>query len=151
MPATSPPFGYKRIYEDYDQVLAQYARWLNSGASGADQVIDLHGVLTNYLAKRRQRTPDFVLARDGIHPAAEGHRLMGETILRAWGIADPTEPPAQLWQWIVERTRRCHAALLPHVGHRHPAFQKGPPWPKVKKELETLDARIDGWLARHPQ
>ena len=84
-----PPKGYsyKTPFADYNDVLANYAKWimtLNSqpGVHG----IDLHQPMADFVAKRRQADPGYTLARDGIHPHAIGHLVMSQAILSGLGL-----------------------------------------------------------------
>lgn len=81
----APPFGYKTPYRDYDRVLERYGQWLLTLRGPGVEVIDIHTPMARYAAERRRTEPRFTLSRDGIHPGAEGHWLMAETVLAAWG------------------------------------------------------------------
>jgi lysophospholipase L1-like esterase len=70
-------FGYITPYAYYDQVMAQYAKWLLSlnGQNGV-HVVDL----------RTPMLPKLKAAYDGdpIHPNQVGHELMAEAFLKQW-------------------------------------------------------------------
>ncbi|MBP6963354.1 MAG: SGNH/GDSL hydrolase family protein [Armatimonadetes bacterium] len=50
-------------------------------------VIDLFHPLRAALAVGQRTDPSFTLIPDGVHPNEAGHRVMADTILRAWGEA----------------------------------------------------------------
>ena len=76
----APEFGYKTPFEDYDQVLADYANWLNTLSGDRLHVIDLHAKMNEVIAKKREENSNFTFAQDGIHPNGEGHLLMANII-----------------------------------------------------------------------
>ena len=116
-PLGAETYAYFAMYEDYDDVLARYAQWIMQQRERVEMVIDVHSPLTEQVAERRKRDAGFTLSPDGIHPNAEGHRLLGETIARAWGVESPTEPGKELLNLAFQRASLLHEAWLSHVGH----------------------------------
>ncbi|MEL6250430.1 MAG: sialate O-acetylesterase [Bacteroidota bacterium] len=82
----APEFGYKTPFEDYDQVLGEYANWLNSLEGEKLHVIDLHAEMNEAIVKKREKNSIFTYAQDGIHPNREGHLLMAQIISKALGL-----------------------------------------------------------------
>jgi lysophospholipase L1-like esterase len=143
-PAGEEKYAYFAIYENYDDVLARYGRWILEQKDRVEMVIDLHAPLAAYVNKKNlKRDAEFTLSPDGIHPNAEGHRLLGETILRAWGAAASTEPPPELLKLVNQRAALLHDAWLSHVGHKRPGIQPGLPLDEATAKAKELDAKIE--------
>ena len=119
-PAGQETYGYTGMYADYDAVLARYGEWIMAQRNRVEMVIDLHSPLVEHARKRRETDPQFTLSPDGIHPNAAGHRLIGETILTAWGGTPIEEPSPELLQLVAQRTNLLHDAWLSHIGHQRP-------------------------------
>lgn len=150
-PAGADEYAYFAIYEDYDDVLARYADWIVKQKDRVEMVIDLHTPFVEYLEERRTENPQFTLSPDGIHPNAEGHRLLGNTILRAWGVPSTAEPDPELLKLVARRTRLLHDAWLTEIGHQHPGVKDGPPLEEAKAKAEALETRIESLVAEARQ
>jgi lysophospholipase L1-like esterase len=85
----APDFSFRIPYENYDEVLGEFARWELTLPAEEAQVIDLHGPMNEYLAVQRRNNPEFSFVRDGIHPNAAGHLLMAQLVLRGLGAPAP--------------------------------------------------------------
>ncbi len=147
VPRDAPRFGYQKTYERYDDVLREYARWIMKGDHHADLVIDIRSPLEQATGEQRKEQPEFTFTPDGVHPNAAGHRLIGTTILKAWGIESVMEPPAELWKLVVQRTRLRHDAWLKEVGHKHPSFQKAPSLEEMRRRVASWDAALKPLVA----
>ena len=82
--------GYTKPYARYDDVLAEYAKWIMSLQMEGLDTIDLHTEMKDYLAKRRGQDSKFILSGDGIHPGELGHLLMACTFLKGIGLPAPS-------------------------------------------------------------
>ena len=142
-PAGEKKYAYFAMYENYDDVLARYGKWIMQQKDRVDLVIDVHTPITERLAEERKKNPKFTLAPDGIHPNAAGHRLMGDTILTAWGVASSAEPSAVLLNLVNQRTRIIHDAWLTAVGHKRPGVRPGLPIDKANAKAAELDKQIE--------
>jgi lysophospholipase L1-like esterase len=84
----TPPF-----YDDqrapkafsYNAVLDRYGEWLLGQRKEGWTVIDLHGPMTREVLKRRERDPNFTLQPDGVHPNEDGHWLIAQQVIAAFG------------------------------------------------------------------
>lgn len=83
VPITAPLFGYKTPYQNYNEVLSEYAAWIRDQHTRFP-IAAIHQPMIDLLQTRRQQQPDFVLAKDGVHPGATGHLVMAMGILDAW-------------------------------------------------------------------
>ena len=120
-PAGAEKYAYFAVYEGYDDVLNRYGQWIQSDlADEVEQVIDLHGPVTEALAEQRKRNADFAYSGDGVHLNAAGHRIMGDAILKAWGVESTMEPEPRLLDLVERKTKLLHDSWLTHVGHKRP-------------------------------
>ena len=142
-PAGEEKYAYFAMYENYDDVLARYGKWVMQQNDRADMVIDLHKPFTEYLTEKRKQDPQFTLSPDGIHPNDEGHRLLSETILHAWGIGSTTEPTAELLKLTTQRMTLLHDAWLSAVGHKRPGVKDGLPLDEANAKAKELEKKID--------
>jgi lysophospholipase L1-like esterase/pimeloyl-ACP methyl ester carboxylesterase len=150
-PASEEKYAYFAMYENYDDVLARYGKWVMTQKDRAEMLIDLHTPMTQYVAEKRKKDSQFTLSPDGIHPNAEGHRLLGETILRAWGIESTSEPDAELLKLMQQRMTLLHDAWLSDVGHKRPGIKPGLPLDEATAKAKELDALIQPLVAKAQQ
>lgn len=141
-PAGEEKYAYFAMYEGYDDVLARYGKWILTLKDEVALVIDLRTPLAEHAAEQRKKNPKFTLIPDGIHPNKAGHRIMGETILRAWGLPSTVEPSPKLLELMTRRTALVHDAWLSAVGHKRPGIRAGLPLAEAKQKAAELDAQI---------
>ncbi|MEJ2615528.1 MAG: SGNH/GDSL hydrolase family protein [Ignavibacteriaceae bacterium] len=79
-------YTYSKPYYKYDNVLADYSKWIMSLKIKNVQTIDLHSPMKKYLLKRHKEDHNFFINKDGIHPTPFGHLLMTNIILDEIGI-----------------------------------------------------------------
>lgn len=141
-PEGGESFGFGSMYAGYDDVLAAYADWILEQKERVAMVIDIRSPLLEEAAARRQQNPDFTFTPDGVHPTPEGHRIIAETILKAWGVKTSPEPPDELLQQVTRRQTLLHNAWLSHVGHERPGMQPGLPLEEARAEAERLERKM---------
>lgn len=96
-----PEFGYAHPYEGYDEVLADYGKYLATLESEHIKYIDWHSPFNNYVQQQREENPEFTLARDGVHPSEDGHLLMAKFFLA--GFKENIDPNHQMtWDGLME-------------------------------------------------
>ena len=149
-PAGEPEYGYTAMYENYDEVLEKYTKWLLEQKPRVDMVVDLRTPMVEYAAAQRKNNPEFALAPDGIHPTAEGHRLMGDIVLKAWGVESTLEPDAELRKLVQQRMSLLHLAWLTEVGHTRPGIKEGLPLAEANAKAAELEQQINA-LVREAQ
>lgn len=116
--AGAPQFGYNTPYDKYDtEVLSRYGEWLLTLRGEGLMVIDVHTPMVEEVRTRREKTPDFMLAKDGVHPDAEGHWIMARAVLQAWGVPDPKMPRPDVLEIIHQKWQILGPAWLARVGH----------------------------------
>ncbi len=144
-PAGESEYAYFAMYENYDDVLKAYGEWMLQEKDLAEMVIDLHGPLSRAAAQQRKTKPEFTYSPDGIHPNAAGHRLIGQTVVKAWGLKD-LDAPAPLLNTVKRRTAMLHDAWLSHIGHKRPGVGKGLPLEQAEQKAAELNDKINAML-----
>ena len=144
LPAGAEKYAWFTIYEDYDDVLRQYAAWVMKQSERVEMVIDLHTAVRQYVDAQRETNPDFTMSPDGVHLNQEGHRVLAKKILPAWGIAEENNPDGRLLTYISERQQVMHQAWLSEVGHQRPGVKAGLP---IKQALDRA-AEIESLIRR---
>lgn len=124
-PDTATDFSYRLPYAKYDEVLANYSKWLQSQVSEQISVIDLHTAMNRFLLKRRVQEPDFTFSKDGIHPNSLGHLLMAKTILNHFDVIIAPDLDKELinlekdalFQKVDAKRKAISEGWLPYVGY----------------------------------
>lgn len=125
---SAPLFGYASPFVGYNDVLAEYGKWLLS-LQPAVQVIDLNTAMLHYTRQRRADDSTFTLAPDGVHPQWVGHALMAQQVLSALGVPTAQFDPAalatqlendDLFQRAHQRRQMRSAAWLVEIGYEMP-------------------------------
>jgi lysophospholipase L1-like esterase/pimeloyl-ACP methyl ester carboxylesterase len=150
-PAGEEKYAYFAIYENYDEVLRRYGQWLLQQKQRVAMVVDLHAPLAAAVAQARQRDERYTLSPDGIHPNAQGHQLLGQAILQAWGVPSTTPPSDELLALVTQRSRLLHDAWLTAVGHQRPGIQAGLPLEEAQARAAELERRIAPLVAQGQQ
>ena len=148
LPLGSKQYSWKAIYEDYDSVMKQYAKWILEQSDRVDMTIDLHSAVTDYVASKREDSPDFTMSPDGVHVNDEGHAVLAEAVLNAWGLGDRLEPDASLATLIDRRQKIMHDAWLSEVGHERPGMKAGLPIKEAKAVSAEIEKQIQARLIR---
>lgn len=142
LPLGAEKYSWKAIYENYDEVVKQFAGYVKSQSDRVEMVIDLHGPVTDYVAAKRKDNPDFTMSPDGVHVNNEGHEVLADAILKAWGIEKSAEVDKELLSLISKRQQLMHSAWLSEVGHVRPGVKVGLPIEEAKQQAMKLTAQI---------
>ncbi len=135
----------------YNDVLGAYSKWLLDQRAQGWQVIDIHDPMDAALAAKRKTDASFAYAKDGVHPTAEGHWVMAQEILRAWGVThdykleDFTTPTGRLNALHALVAKRLHvlsASYLSEAGHKRPGIKSGLPMEMAQAQAAELTAQI---------
>ncbi|WP_168735887.1 SGNH/GDSL hydrolase family protein [Cohnella fermenti] len=93
-PADAAEFSYDKPYEDYESVLKAYAEWVMTlDESRADGVVNIHDPMLAWIREARAADPG-CRTGDGIHPNAQGHRVIARTLLAGLFGETAAEAPA---------------------------------------------------------
>ncbi len=97
-------------------------------------VIDLHGVINDYIANQRKSNPRFAVSKQGVTFSRLGHLLIAETILKDLGVPVQFEndlneelkkiTPDTLWRLVYKQRSVRSKAWLPYVGYTLDTPQK---------------------------
>jgi pimeloyl-ACP methyl ester carboxylesterase/lysophospholipase L1-like esterase len=158
----TPPF-----YDDqtapksfsYNGVIDRYSDWLLECRKEGWQVVDLHGPMTQEVAKRRAADPKFTFQPDGVHPNEAGQWFVARQLIRWFGdekaaaAGDAAEmlkslgAPVELLPLIQQRVNLLRDAYVGTAGHKRPGVAQGLPVTEAEKQAEELSARIEKLLA----
>lgn len=146
---------YPKPFEGYNRVLDRYSEWLLSERKNGWQVIDIHGPMNDALREHRVVDPAFCFAKDGVHPNAEGHWVMTQQILKAWGVEskvtldDLIKPGGNLnalYKLVSERQRVLKNAWLSECGHKRPGVAAGLPIDQAEAKAAEISKKIEEQL-----
>lgn len=138
---------YEKPYQGYNEVLDFYSDWLLDMRGKAKwEVLDIHGPMNAALAEKRKTDPNFSFAKDGVHPGPEGHLIMAQAVLDAWGLkvkADgmPDHPNgATILAAVKKKQGILRPAWLSHIGHKRPGNAPGLPMEEAEAKAAAFDA-----------
>lgn len=155
----TPPIYDEKKGAAYANVLDLYSDWLISRRYTADwKVIDLHWPMRKALEDRREADPDFVFAKDGIHPNEAGHFLMAKEVLLGLG-QNQTKDASSIEELLVsfpegmkvlklvqQRQEILRDAWLRQTGHLRPGLAEGLAIEDAIRTVEKINAEIGGLL-----
>ena len=145
-PDNQKGYAYFNIYERYDDVLTEYAEWIQAEPKLADMVIDLHGPMLKATLEKRKDDPAFTFSPDGIHPNAEGHRLMANLILSAWDQPEVDAESDAVFPLVHRRSVLLHDAWLSAVGHQRPGVKSGLSVADAEEKARVIEGEISKLL-----
>lgn len=140
-PKDAESFNWTTIYEDYDDVMATYAKWVLTQRDEVDAVVDIRTPFVEYFQRRRLEDPDYSMSRDGVHFNDDGHRLIAEALLKSWGV-NVVEVPESLRKQVKQAQMMLRDSSLSHVGHLRPGIKPGLPWAEAQQKAEDLLSSI---------
>lgn len=135
-----------KMFEHYNDVLDRYAEWLLEQRTQGWSVLDLHGTIKAALTEQRKTNADFTFSKDGVHPGDDGHKLMAQPVLDAWGIAlkagDFSSNPQgdAIFKLVRQKTDVLRDAWLTEIGHLRPGVKAGLPIAEATAKAAALDA-----------
>jgi lysophospholipase L1-like esterase len=143
----------------YNLVLDRYAAWLLEQRAKGWRVIDIHGPMNAFIDGQRKTNPDFVFAKDGVHPNAEGHALIADQLIAglvpndlAWWRKVQTDlaanpKGAELQKLVHQHVHLLGDAWLSDVGHKRPGVSPGLPVPEAEAKATEVEAKIRALVA----
>jgi len=159
---TPPFFDDQRANKpfSYNAVLDRYSEWLLAQRDEGWPVIDLHGAMTEEVARRRLTDPQFTFQRDAVHPGPEGHWFMAAHLIHWFGddrAASASSPEAMLescgrdaemLDLISQRATLRRDAYLTAAGHQRPGIRSGLPLPEAQQKAAALTKQIDAGVSK---
>ncbi|MCY9656751.1 GDSL-type esterase/lipase family protein [Paenibacillus chondroitinus] len=142
-------YSYLTPYEHYNDVLKTYARWLLWQEGIADEVVNIYDPLLQARENARMNDPDY-RSGDGIHPHADGHWVIAETLLRhLFEVRCKATPPfvgqpesSTFFQLVWQRQKVLSAAWKEHIGHSNPNKATALPLEEALQEGDKLAEQI---------
>jgi hypothetical protein len=146
----------------YNLVLDRYSTWLLEQRARGWRVIDIHSPMNAFIETQRKTNPDFVFAKDGVHPNAEGHALMADQIIAALAPDDvkwwkkmraelaANPKGAELRRLVHEDVHVLGDAWLTDVGHKRPGVNPGLPLPEAEARATEAEGKIHALVAELP-
>jgi lysophospholipase L1-like esterase/pimeloyl-ACP methyl ester carboxylesterase len=148
------PYGFSQPYPAYNEVLDRYSEWLLEQRSTGWDVVDLHAPMNRWVAEQRARDPNFVFARDGVHPDTAGHWVMAKQILLHLGAADIGNVESatamagvhpngtNILKLVHDKQQLLRDAWLTETGHKRPGVKQGLPLAEAQARAAELDRTI---------
>ncbi|MEP6668414.1 MAG: SGNH/GDSL hydrolase family protein [Chthoniobacter sp.] len=146
----------------YNLVLDRYAAWLLEQRSKGWRVIDIHGPMNAFIDAQRKTNPDFVFAKDGVHPNADGHALIADQLIAAlvpgdaaWWQKFRTDlaanpKGAELRKLVHQHVHMLGDAWLSDIGHKRPGVAQGLPVPEAEAKAAELEGKIRALVTELP-
>lgn len=151
----TPPIYDDRKDKAYANVLDIYSDWLLSNRYTSNwNVIDIHWPIKKSLEDQRLIDPNFVFARDGIHPNKIGHFLIAKHILLYLGEAEllkendiksalsTYQNGEKILSYVETRQKMMKDAWLTFVGHQRPNMKVGLPMEEAQQNSNKIDTQI---------
>ena len=124
-------------YEGYNDVIAEYAKWILEQEDSVDGMVDLHGALTKSLEASRGEDPKYILAKDGVHFNDKAHETVANVIMEQLHLP-ASKVSAEDVKRFVDRQNVLRNAWLSHVGHKRPGIKDGLPLPEAQKKADAF-------------
>ena len=158
LPDGDGDFGYKTPYRNYNNVMLQFAAWVDDFDGPAAIKVNITNPVTEAIAARRAKEPGFKTG-DGVHPNAAGSLLIAKVLLDAFGIPEGelgegvdlnklgtpklTAPQRQIVSLAEKKNALLSVSYREHVGHKRPGAPKNPmPLDHALEKAADLDQQI---------
>jgi lysophospholipase L1-like esterase/pimeloyl-ACP methyl ester carboxylesterase len=128
---------------NYDTVLTEYTRWETELKVPGVTVIDLHAAM-----RKARDGRDKPFAPDRVHPGDDGHLLIANTILTAFGAKPPEATVATiqadpLFKLVEQKRVIRSAAWMRHVGYTRETIVKPEPLGTIEADTAKVQEKID--------
>lgn len=152
LPERSDKFAWFAVYENYDEVIQKYGKWVLQQKDRVEMVIDLHAPIAAFWEQRRKTEPTFTVAPDGVHCNSTGHQTIAEVILKAWGMESWIPISPEMTQLVNQKGAVLHNAWLSRIGHKRPGMEAGLPLEEAKIKAAEIDIQLQSLIvdARKP-
>jgi lysophospholipase L1-like esterase len=136
----------------YDAVLDAYGDWLVSRRADGWRVIDIRPDLKQAVAAGKSQNPQFIYAKDNIHPGEDGHRFIADSIIRQlWPLLKlsgaPKLPDDDALAILRRRSDLLKLAWLTKTHHTRPGVPAGLPLDQADAQAAEL---MKAYLERVP-
>ena len=148
LPAGAENYSWKAIYETYDEdVMGRYGEWMLTLKDVP--VYDIRTPMNTYQAEKRKTDPDFAMSGDGVHFDQEGHRIVADALLEAWGFGKNATSVVsdEIFNATHSRQMVLHNAWLSHVGHKRPGVKAGLPLEEAEAKAAEMEEELNHQVA----
>ena len=132
-------FAWFAIYQDYDQVMEQYADWIMTLGSEVDALIDIRTPIVEFQNKKRKSDPNFTMSGDGVHFNGQCHRLIAAAVIKK---IDPDAENISFDDKFVEAATKkmtiLRDAWLTESKHKRPGVRAGLPLDQANAAVDQL-------------
>lgn len=127
----------------YDAVLDRYGEWLVSRRAEGWQVIDIRPDLKQAVIAEKARDPEFIYAKDKVHPGDKGHEFIAKSICgQLWPIlkleGQPQIAQGEALAVLGRRNELLKLAWLTKTRHIRPGVPEGLPLDQAQALAEKL-------------
>ena len=140
-PDGSDKYAWFGVYENYDDVMATYAKWILTQKANVAGVVDIRTPLVARAEKKRVTDPEFSLSGDGVHFHTEGHRIIATAILQTLGYKYH-EPKPEVLALVKKKHNILRDAWLTETEHKRPGVKRGLPINEAKQKTVEIDKAI---------
>ena len=157
----TPPIYDGQKGKAYADVLEVYSDWLmTQQRSSRWNVIDVHRPMKQELKIRRLEDPDFVFAKDGVHPNTAGHFIMAKTILLYLGaeefkqakdilsVLSQYKNGTEILAHTITLQKITKDAWLTFVGHERPQMRLGVSMEEARSLSNELKIKIQKLVSK---
>ncbi len=155
---------YRQPFVGYDEVLARYSEWLLTQRQDGWDVVDIHDIMAQHLARERQLDPKYRLAADGVHINEVGHLLIARQLLAHWGVSTREFDDAKkadgvfssrahgldVLDLVRRRQRMLKDAWLTETGHKRPGMTPGLPLDEANRRAAEIGLQLRALLSPGP-
>ncbi len=128
---------------NYDGVMENYGAWLIEQRAAGWLVIDIHSKLHQAVAAAKKSDPQFIYAKDNLHPGEQGHLFMAQAAWEGiapifkWKLATPFAA-ADKFKLLKQNSVILRDAWLKLVGHKRPGVAGGLPMAEAERRSDEL-------------
>ncbi len=142
LPEGSDKYAWFAVYENYDQVIKRYGKWILEQKDHVEMVIDLHTPITAFWEQQRKVDPEFTVAPDGVHCNSTGHRTIAEVFLKACDVESWMPISDQMTQLIDQKAAVLRDSWLSRIGHKRPGMTDGLSLEAASARASEIDLQL---------
>ena len=142
LPAGQEKYAWFAVYENYDEVIQKYGRWLLEQHGRTEMIVDLHTPIVAFWKQQRMTDPTFTVAPDGVHCDNRGHQTIAEVILKAWGIESWEPISDEMMALATKKGTVLHDSWLSGIGHKRPGMADGLSLEKAAAQAAEIDKHL---------
>jgi lysophospholipase L1-like esterase len=128
---------------NYDGVMESYGAWLVEQRAAGWMIIDIHAKLHQAVIAAKRADPNFIYAKDNLHPGEQGHQFMAQAAweglapLMNWKLDTPFAAGEKL-KLLKQNSVMLRDAWLRQTGHKRPGVAGGLPLAEAESRSGEL-------------